>query len=231
MAEPARNPPLQTSPYRLLVEGPDDKWVIVHLLARHGYSWDDAAVLRPFVQDVGGVEKLSDRLVKAVLDKRRLGIVVDADEAAEKRWAQLRGLLGRLGLAPPPHPDPDGVIMEGQAPQSQVGIWLMPDNRESGTLERFVATLVPADDVCWDFAGESAQRAQARYLGQAAQQQRACKDKDLSKSHLHTWLAWQKEPGLAMGTALTAAALDHESEAAQKFRDWFMRLFPRESAL
>ncbi len=231
MAEPARNPPLQSSPYRLLVEGPDDKWVIVHLLARHGYSWDDAAVLRPFVQDVGGVEKLSDRLVKAVLDKRRLGIVVDADENAEKRWAQLRGLLGRLGLEPPQHPNPDGVIIAGQAPQSQVGIWLMPDNRESGTLERFVTQLVPSDDLCWEYAGQSAQAAQARYRSSEGQQQRACKDKDLSKSHLHTWLAWQKEPGLAMGTALTAEILGPQSAAADKFRDWFVRLFPRESAL
>jgi hypothetical protein len=35
-------PPV-SSPYRLFVEGPDDKWSIINLLARHGYDWENSA--------------------------------------------------------------------------------------------------------------------------------------------------------------------------------------------
>ena len=35
--------PRRTSPFQLLVEGPDDQWVIINLLQRNGYSFEDAA--------------------------------------------------------------------------------------------------------------------------------------------------------------------------------------------
>jgi hypothetical protein len=44
-----------------MVEGPDDQWTIINLLARHGYDWNNAAALRPYVEPVGGVEKLLAR--------------------------------------------------------------------------------------------------------------------------------------------------------------------------
>jgi len=39
MTQKNSNPPMQSSPYALLVEGPSDMHAIIHLLARHGYDW------------------------------------------------------------------------------------------------------------------------------------------------------------------------------------------------
>ena len=30
----------ENSPYRFLVEGPDDKHCVIHLMRRHGINWD-----------------------------------------------------------------------------------------------------------------------------------------------------------------------------------------------
>ena len=49
-----------------------------------------------------------------------------------------------------------------------------------------------------------------------------------AKSHLHTWLAWQREPGRPFGTALTAQIFGHDSPETLAFLAWFRRLFPVE---
>ncbi len=42
---------------------------------------------------------------------------------------------------------------------------------------------------------------------------------------MHTWLAWQEEPGKPFGIALKAGYFDHQSPAADHFVDWFMQTF------
>jgi hypothetical protein len=59
-------------PYKLLVEGKNDKAVIIHLMKRHGYDWDVKTAPRAKVKDVhlagqnqspgGGVENLLSAL-------------------------------------------------------------------------------------------------------------------------------------------------------------------------
>ena len=38
--------PPKNSPFQLLVEGPDDQFVVINLLKRHGYDFDNAAPLK-----------------------------------------------------------------------------------------------------------------------------------------------------------------------------------------
>jgi hypothetical protein len=45
---------------------------------------------------------------------------------------------------------------------------------------------------------------------------------------IHTWLAWQKRPGIPMGLAITAHYLDASAPAAQLFVRWIRRLFDLE---
>ena len=49
--------------------------------------------------------------------------------------------------------------------------------------------------------------------------------KYFSKAQLHTWLAWQAEPGMPFGTALTAACFASDTPKALDFVNWFKRLF------
>jgi len=96
----------------------------------------------------------------------------------------------------------------------------MPDNSSPGTLESFLMGLIPQDDPTWSYAGEVVVEAQK--LGAR------CKPKDRGKSTLHTWLAWQEEPGLPFGTALRAEFFLHDSAVARRFVEWFQRLFGEE---
>jgi hypothetical protein len=211
-------PPLPTSPYRLLVEGADDFHSVIHLLARHGYGWDDASTVRPYVQSLGGIEPLFEALPIALKGPyERLGVVFDANLGLSNRWAQIRGLAQRVGIAIPDVLANDGAIVAGLRPGSRIGFWFMPDNSSPGSLENFLGKLVPKDDPIWAYADEAAFEARRRGG--------RCPEKEHVKSALHTWLAWQEEPGLPFGTALRARIFLHESEDALRFVGWFRRLF------
>lgn len=221
------------SPYKLLVEGKNDSAVIRHLMMRHGYNWDVTTAPRARVKDVhmagqnqspgGGVENLLSALGSHLKDRgtQRLGIVVDADGSVIDRWRSICDRVGPLGVKLPPQPDPNGTIVDGLFPGSQLGIWLMPDNLQPGELEHFLLGLIPEDDPCKGFASEVAEEARKKYKGQR------CTPGDHVKSHIHTWLAWQLKPGLPFGTALTnEQVLRHDSQTALAFKDWFLKLFP-----
>ena len=46
-----------------------------------------------------------------------------------------------------------------------------------------------------------------------------------AKAEVHTWLAWQAEPGRPLGLALTRRYLDADHALAQRFHDWLVALF------
>ena len=47
-----------------------------------------------------------------------------------------------------------------------------------------------------------------------------------SKALIHTWLAWQEDPGTPLGLAVTKRYLDGDHALAQQFVQWLLRLFP-----
>lgn len=51
------------------------------------------------------------------------------------------------------------------------------------------------------------------------------KDVHRSKAKIHTFLAWNDEPGLPMGSAITARVLDPSLGSAKIFVDWLERCF------
>ncbi|MBM7116561.1 DUF3226 domain-containing protein [Archangium primigenium] len=216
-------PPPKNSPYRLMVEGPDDKHALLGLMKRHGYDWDDARSTRPHVEDMQGVSKLLDsaNLSTGAKSLSRMGLVLDADLDVKPRWQQLRDCFSHLRIDLPVSPASEGTVVDilprPDLKLSRLGIWLMPDNQQPGILEDFLGNLVPANDPCWAYAEEATVK--ARSLGGALAQ------KDQIKGRIHTWLAWQTDPGLPFGTALTARLLGHDSPQALAFVSWFQRLF------
>jgi len=102
----------------------------------------------------------------------------------------------------------------------------MPDNLHSGKLEDFVSSLIPANDSLFP-------RAKAAVDG-IPKNERRFSDPDLIKAQLHTWLAWQEEPGRHMGTAITAKSLGVDGPVADAFADWLRRccsMVPSEGGL
>lgn len=93
----------------------------------------------------------------------------------------------------------------------------MPDNRLPGMLEHFIEFLVPPAD-----------RLMARAKSAVAEipiEDRAFIPAHQIKAEVHTWLAWQEQPGLPFGSAITARLLDGDCLAAQGFVAWLRRLF------
>lgn len=46
-----------------------------------------------------------------------------------------------------------------------------------------------------------------------------------TKAYLHTWLAWQEEPGKPMGQAITKKYVDAQAPHAQLLISWLRQLF------
>lgn len=202
----------------LLVEGKDDKHVIRNLLKRYD-------ILVPDLLDVkypsdyeadgtegGGITRLLDifevRLTQVI--DGRLGIIVDADTRLSARWQSLRDILISLDyVSLPENPLPNGTIIR-QIGKPVVGIWLIPDNKIPGMLEDFVGFLMPQDDLFWPMAVEAVQKVKT------IEHERRFHNEHESKARIHTWLAWQKEPGKPMGQAITARYLDADAHHAQQ---------------
>jgi len=198
----------------LLVEGNSDKHVIENLWwAHHGVP--------PFKVEVKeGVERLLETLevTLKVGNIERLGVVVDADEDVDARWRTIREIAIAAGFGDVTQaPDRVGsVFVRGSGPVPVLGIWLMPDNSVPGRLEDFVSTMVPAGDWLWEHAG--------RVVAELPRDQVRFKTVHRTKAHVHTWLAWQEEPGIPMGRAVTRKFLESDGSGAQLFVAWLRRL-------
>ncbi len=208
-------PPPKNAPRRLAVEGTDDKWSIVNLLAQHGTDWDRNPGL-PFVHVHEGVSRLLTELPTALKSLERFGVVLDADDDLGRRWAQLIDRAKEADIGLPPAPAPDGTVVH--LPDGRrFGVWLMPDNTLPGKLEDFLKHLVPVGDPVWEHAGTATTDA----IGRRA----TLRQVDHIKGQLHAWLAWQEQPGVPFGTALTNRTLRHDAEIAGRFVAWFWRVF------
>lgn len=209
-------PPSKNSPYRLQVEGKNDKAVITHVMLKHGFDWDDSGQRLPYIHDMDGVDRLLDTLpttLKSSWDT--LGIVLDADGQIDARWHQVIDRLRDAGWTTPDTPATDGTILK--LDDKRLGIWVMPDNSSSGAIERFVQTLVPVNDTIFPLAESSTILAK--------QNGAPFGDNDHLKATVHTWLAWQDPPGMPYGTAISARILQHDSDLARRFVQWMMDLF------
>lgn len=200
----------------LLVEGANDKHVVLAIQGRRELRILDKDEIID-CKDCG--QLLSGFPVRLnESDISRLGVVIDADVSLPSRWSELRNTLISAGyLAVPPLPLEEGTIIE-PPPESilpRVGIWLMPDNRNSGILEDFLRFLVPADCRLFTHARTVVANLPERRFSPLAQ----------PKALIHTWLAWQEDPGRPLGQSITAKFLDAGVPQVDVFVEWLRRLF------
>ncbi len=200
----------------LLVEGTDDEHVMKHVCRSRGLPQPDE------VRRYDGI----DTLLRAVPVQIRgrsapedaVGIVIDANSDVDARWKAVRGRLVEAGYPDPPGvPDPEGTVLDPPPDLllPRAGVWLMPDNKTPGILENFLRFLVPRDDVLFDHAKASVESIPDRRFSL----------NDEPKAVIHTWLAWQAEPGRPYGTAITARYLDPGVPQVDVLVAWLRRLF------
>lgn len=220
----------------MLVEGDDDYHVFQHLMTAHGidkqrtyrleaYSskprtgQDNEIVFRER-QGVNNVLDYLSQQLRITGDLKRLGVVVDADVNFAARWQRLHDILNNAGYTNVPKlADASGLILEHpDSPEEKprVGVWMMPNNRDSGSMEDFFALLLPAEDTLWERARQC--------VAQIPEDERPFKNAVI-KAHVHTWLAWQARPGLPMGKAISEHYLDATVPNARQLVDWLRRLF------
>ena len=198
------------------MEGTDDLHVIRHICGVRSITG-----LGEVVSNEGIVSLLENIPVRLRFAEEGdiLGIVVDADDCPDARWDAVRGRLAETGFTNvPARPQAGGTILD--APVSllleRVGVWIMPDNRNSGKLENLLLSMIPRDDHLFDHALgciESIANPRFRKI-------------DMEKALVHTWLAWQANPGRPYGTAVAAGFLDHNVPEVDAFVSWLNRLFP-----
>lgn len=149
---------------------------------------------------------------------RTLGVVLDADENPERRWHAIGGRLAEEGYTSiPRQPARSGTIID-ESGKPRVGIWLMPNNQLPGMLEDFVVHLIPKDDVLRPKAQQVLDEIESQKLNRYPLAHHP-------KALIHTWLAWQRNPGQPMGQAITAHTLGRNEATAQSFANWLNTLF------
>jgi hypothetical protein len=202
------------NPRRLLwVEGKDDSAVVQSLCKLHQVP----EVFRVVAKN--GVEDVLDNFYTELRapDAERLGVIVDANGNPQARWDSIRHTLETEGYENVPKQlQPEGMIVPGTPHRPMFGAWIMPDNGSTGALEDFAAALVPASDTLWRRAGEA--------VDAIPEEERRFPAVRRSKVHMHTWLAWQEQPGSPMGQAIGKGDLDAQAPAAQRFIAWLRRL-------
>ena len=198
----------------LLVEGAGDEQVAYHLFNHAAIPKDTIAV-----RNKQGYEKLVETLAVelAASELEKIGIIVNADSDLSARWESIRNELRSIGyMRTPDLPDTQGTIIY-EAGRPAVGVWVMPNNQLPGMIEDFVALLIPKPDGLWT-------RAQ-NCVDQLPENERRFSQVHLAKAYVHTWLAWQAEPGTPMGLAITKRYLDANLPTGKNFIAWLTHLF------
>ncbi len=215
----------------LWVEGKDDEGIMYSLLNSYLVTSKSKSKLGRFIandeffeiKEHNGLPDLLKALkveLKGDVVDNRYGVVVDADDKLDSIWQKLQGILSASGYsAIPTVPSPEGTILK-QGGSPVIGIWIMPDNKLPGMIEDFIGFLGPQKDELWPLAVDVVQKVISTKCN--------FRPSYKSKACLHTWLAWQEEPGRPMGQAITKKYVDVNAVHAQQLIAWFRKLFDLE---
>ena len=94
----------------------------------------------------------------------------------------------------------------------------MPDNKTEGMLETFLAYLIKDEnETLWQYSQQ--------VVYETKSQGANYKPTHTDKAKIHTWLAWQDEPGNQLHIAVKKKILDPQHPKAETFVDWFKALY------
>jgi hypothetical protein len=204
----------------LYVEGKKDKLVIAELAEANGIPWSkDKEPI--FIKEVGGDAELvdADRIATRLSESglQVIGLIVDADENPAARWQSLQSACAK-SIPDMPTELPSTGLIHTMASGINLGIWMMPDNQLRGMLETFLADFIDGStDAVWQYAQSVVLEAKVRGASFTPTQQ--------DKANVHTWLAWQDEPGQQLHTSLQTKTLNGQHPKAQEFVNWLKQLY------
>lgn len=206
--------------YKLLVEGNNDWHVLMNLCSRYDVAENFDII------DCGGKDKLLSQLRLRLSNpsiNQIIGVIVDADTDCISCYNQIVNNLKPYGYDFPDVPVKNGLILQSkEEDKAKVGVWIMPDNSSQGMIEDFALRLIDPTDVLL-------QKAESTIV--EIEEEKICRFKPVhrSKAKIHTYLAWNDEPGLPIGQAINKNLLNADSEYAQVFMSWISRLYNQKS--
>ncbi len=211
----------KTNPNLLLVEGNDEKYTIPRIMD-HYVVWGDKESDR--IVEIKNLDSVDEIMKPGVIESyakipklNALGIIIDANDSFDLRWTMVSDRLRTVADDFPEDISEGGVIHQASA-GLRLGVWMMPDNRSLGMLETFLGLLLKPDRIpLWNFARESCDKA-SDYDG-------TYKDAHKDKSYIYTYLAWSDPPGRSFSTAILQGLIDATSPLANRFADWFIKLY------
>lgn len=217
--------PSEDSIRRLIVEGESDRQVVLRLLLEGDFGFrTDEILVEPAHGYVNMVKTIRDRLSEPQFYSNQaraaVGIVVDADNDINTIWNQITAELLRAGVdvSGLSSPTPDGSLFMRPKPHLKVGVWVMPNNKCSGELEDFLASMVPHEDTDWPLARKYVHSTERKF------------GKKRTRAEVWAWLATRKEPS-RFDEAIKNGDLNINDELCQRFIAWLNRLFaPEEGA-
>ena len=198
----------------LLVEGKNDCHVVLALCAYN--SLPEKFGIYQCENDLGILKRLNALIIQPD-PPESIGVVIDADAPdVEGRWIQIQHKIRSHEYTFPETPDVSGTILSGHQEKPDLGIWLMPNNQNPGMLEDFLIKM--ADQNAISEASQCVKIAQDKGVT-------TFKDVHYSKALIHTYLAWQDEPGKPLGQSVTACTLKPDTDIANTFVEWIRNLF------
>lgn len=195
----------------LLVEGPDDEAFVKNLCRT--YRIDIVCEIKI----CGGDDSILSYARSALKTGcSRLGIMADADSDISSRIDFLKTIAGESGY------DAKGfdlkTVHSHPVRDQKFSCWIMPDNEGKGALETFYLNMIPKDDVLLSHAEQKLAELEKAEVNLYSISKR-------EKALLHTWLAWQEEPGTRSGQAITKKYYKANTQSMIEFADWFRSLY------
>jgi hypothetical protein len=207
----------------LFVEGKADLRLIPELMEANGINWpEDRESVPAWIHAVGGFDKFwSDKVVETAVKSasiKAIGVIFDADEMSDNRWATAVHHCKSFAPGVPDRPTPGGWLGIVEGTGARFGLWMMPDNQRRGYMETFLCEIA-GGDALWPYAVEVVAEAKKRGA-------RFDPARHGDKARIHSWLAWQKEPGRQLHQAIKErVGFDPRADCALPFVEWFKHLF------
>jgi hypothetical protein len=213
----------------LLVEGKSDQAFFEALRDRLGLK---ALIQVAPPKDVGGSFNSKEGLLNYLPtllalfpngSLQRLAIVLDADYVENsalgfaKTFARVESHLIDSGFAiNKPTPQQQGFTFRHSEGFADVGVWVMPNNRDDGILEDLLHTCVR------DSEQQLFQHAKTTVGRLATPRFRPFHTR---KAELATWLAWQQNPGRGVDHAVHDELFDLDFLTFRGLIEWLRRVF------
>lgn len=202
----------------LFVEGRNDKEVIYRIENR--YNLAGICEVKEMGSDVDAYEAFSLYINEQASKADKVGLVIDADQDFNNRWKSIRlALTSTNNYTVPSVFPPEGLVLDSNVPNKpKIGVWIMPNNGSLGMLEDFLREMVPDDD---DLIPEVTKALD----NLEASGKKRYKDIHRSKAWMHTYLAWQDEPGNTLAVAVASFQLNSSAAIVKSFAGWMTRLY------